>query len=122
MINVRLINISDDDSFLVQCFKNYCCKNAAIDKTVYESSIKDMNDYKTVAAIGYLLISNEKWKYTLSDFKDGLSRISKKDIKSSTLIYDQLALVGITVAIKEHQVTDYYQWLHNIFLKRKHIV
>lgn len=117
MINVRLINKSDDDSFLVQCFKNYCCKSVAVDKSVYESSIKDMNDYRTVAAIGYLLISNEKWKHTLSDFKDGLSRISKREIKSSTLIYDQLALVGITVAIKEHQIIDYYQWLHNIFFE-----
>lgn len=115
MINIKLINICDDDSFLVRCFKNYCCKNNVIDKVVYESNIKDMNDYKTIAAIGYLLISDEKWKCALSDFKDGLSRISKKDIKSSTLIYDQLALVGITVAIKEYQITDYYEWLRNIF-------
>lgn len=117
MINVRMVNVSDDDSFLMQCFKNYCCKNAAIEKSVYECSIKDMNDYKTVAAIGYLLLSNEKREQILNDFKDGLSRISKKDAKSSTLIYDQLALVGIIVAIKEYQVAEYYEWLHSILFE-----
>jgi hypothetical protein len=117
MINVRLINVNDNDPFLVQCFKYYCCKNATIDKTVYDNNTKDINDYRIVAAIGYLLISDKKWNCALSDFKEGLSRISKREIKTSTLIYDQLALVGITVAIKEYKITDYYQWLHNIFFE-----
>jgi len=117
MINLKLIKVSSDDSFLVQSFKDYCCKYSTIDEIMYDNGTKDKNDYRTVAAIGYLLLSNEKWKHKLSDFKDGLSRISKKDIKSSTLIYDQLALVGITVAIKEYQIRDQYQWLHNILFE-----
>ena len=117
MISTKLLNRSDKDSFLLLCFKHYCCKNITIDKAIYTSGIKDMNDYKTIAAIGYLLISNNKWDYVLNDFKDGLSRICKKDIKSYTLIYDQLALIGIAIAIKEYQVTKYYQWLHNVLFE-----
>ena len=117
MIDTKLLNITDNDSFLVRCFKSYCCKTTAITETIYEANSKDRNDYKIVAALGYLLISDKKWEHIQNDFNDGVARISKKDIKSSTLIYDQLSLVGIVVAIKKYQIKEYYQWVESILFE-----
>jgi uncharacterized protein YlaN (UPF0358 family) len=119
----EFLNI-ENEPIINKCFKLYILGNdyAKITEEEIINSLHDINDYKNVAALGFLLLAN--YHFSEIDIKhkflEGLERISKKKISPMfNLIYDETALLGILVPIKKFLFKEYYSWSKDIIFEHK---
>lgn len=115
---------NEDETFFRKCFKLYTLGEDYVNLSdeEIEKSIVDLNDYKNVASICYLILAGYKSikLNLLQSLEEGLDRISQKTISPTyNLVYDEMALMGLVIAVKNLKLQQHYEWLKKLLFEYK---
>lgn len=82
---------------------------------------KDLNDYKNVVSLGYILLTNYRYeRFDINKlFLDGLNRIVKKDLASAPIRADDIAILGMVLFVRCLRLSQYSDWVQKLLECRK---
>lgn len=116
----KYVESQTKNSFLRKCFISYLNKDFSFIDINNEIPKQDKRNYKTVAGIGYISDVSNEFK---DDFKHGIDWIIGREYSNNdSVFYDETAILGLLVGLKNYNYTaNYKEWFEDFLNKKSNL-
>jgi hypothetical protein len=121
------LNDNIKGSLMLKCFTWYVLSDQrySLKKDDVHEIVSDLKDYKNIASLGYLIALNFKVNTINIEklFLEGMQRIKSREIsKTSPFCIDDIAILGIVLAVKKLKIDSLRDWLLDVLGIRKKVL